>query len=158
MMFSSRRTLHQVARRSLSSNSRVGTVQKRAPSTTPPPTSKFPRHSELAAEQETPVEVPVETRRANAALAASLGLFCLGVAYYSMNAVGQSGSSPDDPLAQLKEEAAQAQQQQDKSQREQSQASEMLKQFQSGGFDPDKYEEMEEEAAASSRKPWWKFW
>jgi len=107
--------------------------------------------------------VSTETKVKNAALAASLFAFCAGVTVYSMNAVGQAGSSgDDDPLAVLKKEAAEAQQRHDAETRSAESTEAMLKQFQAGEYDPDKYEEDDDEKsrgkAGRRQRPWWKFW
>jgi len=77
-----------------------------------------------------------------------------------MNAVGQAGSTgSDDPLAALREEAASAQDKQSQEAKSTDEAADMLKKFQAGEFDPDKYEELEaEESGAKKNRPWWKFW
>ena len=92
----------------------------------------------------------------NFALAFLLLAFCGGVGFYSMNAVGQAGTGEDDPLAALRQEAAAAQEKQDRE--NMNDAEEIIKQFQAGDFDPDKYEELEEELENSKQRPWWKFW
>ena len=101
-------------------------------------------------------EVSGEVFRNNMLLAAGLVTFCGGVMWYSMHAVGQSGSSADDPLAALKEEASEAQAARDKESRQSDEATAMLKQFESGAFDPDQVEEDDEDT--KPKKPWWKFW
>ena len=111
------------------------------------------------------VTVNSNIRAKNAGLAFALSAFCLAVAIYSMNAVGQSGVNEDgeDPLALLKKEAANAQEkrsQQEQSDRDQQQ---LMAQFEAGSFDPDQQQldELEAASAAGSgkrKKPWWKFW
>ena len=151
-----------VARRTFStpSNSKVppnvGTIKRRSK---PAPGRAAPGSPE--AEQEfmnAPVsqEVSGEVFRNNVLLATSLVAFCGGVMWYSMHAVGQSGSSEDDPLAALKEEASEAQAARDNESRQSNEATDMLKQFESGAFDPDRVEE--EEEVAKPKKPWWKVW
>lgn len=102
-------------------------------------------------------EVSGEVFRNNMLLGAACLAFAGGVMWYSMHAVGQSGSSADDPLAALKEEASEAQAARDKESRQSDEASSMLKQFQRGGFDPDQVEE-DDEDIKTDKKPWWKFW
>lgn len=102
-----------------------------------------------------------ETRLKNAAMASVLLAFCCGVTYYSMNAVGQAGTSgaKDDPLAALREEAQAARDKQDRENQSTTDATEMLKQFQAGEYDPDKYEnDGEDEKTSASKRPWWKIW
>lgn len=104
-------------------------------------------------------EIPIATTVANIALGTALMAFCIGVGLYSMNKVGQASNSgsgdPDDPLAQLKREAAYAQESRQQKERTTSEATEVLQQFQSGEYDPDKYED---DLGNEERKPWWKFW
>ena len=133
----------------------VGTIIKRRKK----PTPVAPGSPE--AEQEfmsAPVsqEVSGEVFRNNMLLAAACVTFCTGVMWYSMHAVGQSGASADDPLAALKEEAAVAQAARDKESLQSNEASAMLKQFESGAFDPDQLDDEEEDV--KPKKPWWKFW
>jgi hypothetical protein len=116
-----------------------------------------PQHeqSELAHEGEITFVTP-ETHMKNGALATALIGFAFGVAYYSMHAVGQAGlDEVDDPLALLKQEAAQAQEVHDKEEKQAGDSMDMLKQFQAGEFDPDKYDELEED---KPKRPWWKVW
>lgn len=146
------------SRRYLSSNisSRVGVIKPRSKPVPPPkPAEPFQDPDTIVAVDEG--EIPMATHVKNAALAAFLLSFCFGVAFYSMKAVGQAGSSPEDPLSALKKEAAMAQEKQEQENRTTDEATEMLSQFQSGGFDPDKYEELEEEME-QKKKPWWKVW
>ena len=77
-----------------------------------------------------------------------------------MNAVGQAGTAgSDDPLAALRQEAAAAQEEHAREEKSSGDATEMLKQFQAGDFDPDKYEDLEEEEQATGKpRSWWKFW
>jgi hypothetical protein len=103
--------------------------------------------------------VSTEIKMKNAALATSLLAFCFGVAWYSMYAVGQAGGGAEDPLAALVNEAASAQQKHEREERQANDANKMLKEFQSGGYDPDKYEEEEELMNSRNKKrPWYKFW
>jgi hypothetical protein len=110
------------------------------------------------------IEIDSTIRMKNAGLAAFLFAFVIGVATYSMKAVGQSGVTADtaDPLAVLKHEAAEAQEKRSLQQESDKQQQELLKQFQAGQFDPDEQELAELEAAeerdAQKKKPWWKFW
>jgi hypothetical protein len=116
----------------------------------------LPQHeqTELAHEGEITFVTP-EMQMKNGALATALIGFAFGVAYYSMHAVGQAGlDEVDDPLALLKQEAAQAQELHDKEEQQAGDANDMLKQFQAGDFDPDKYDELEEE---KPKRPWYKF-
>eukprot|EP00977_Amphora_coffeiformis_P013201 scaffold3405_cov167-Amphora_coffeaeformis.AAC.8 len=134
----------------------VGTIKRRSK---PSPARAAPGSPE--AEQEimsasVSQEVTGEVVRNNVLLASALVAFCAGVMWYSMHAVGQSGSSEDDPLAALKEEASAAQAARDNESRQSNEATDMLKQFESGAFDPDRLEE--EEEAAKPKKPWWKIW
>jgi hypothetical protein len=82
-----------------------------------------------------------------------------------MHAVGQAGdsnSAEDDPLAALKQEAAQAQQVKDTQRRQEEETANMIQQFQSGELDPDQIDDAEldeyEKSLEKNRKPWWKFW
>jgi hypothetical protein len=150
-------------RRYLSSTStkdRVGTfVQRSKPTNEPNAVPKAPLTGETTVVPEEEAAIPHETQVKNGALAVSLLAFCVGVAWYSMNAVGQAGGDKDDPLAALKEEAAVAQVKQDREAQTSDEATSMLESFQSGEFDPDKYEELEAEQEAANRKsPWYKFW
>jgi len=117
------------------------------------------------------LEVSPETKLKNAAMAAALFGFCFGVAWYSMNSVGQAGGggssgddiSDDDPLAQLRREARQAQTKRDRETQTTDNAQDMLRQFQQGKYDPDSELEDDEGAKSnsekgSSRRPWWKIW
>jgi hypothetical protein len=117
----------------------------------------LPQHeqTELAHEGEITFVTP-ETHMKNGALATALIGFAFGVAYYSMHAVGQAGlDEVDDPLALLKQEAAQAQELHDKEEQQAGDANDMLKQFQAGDFDPDKYDDLEED---KPKRAWYKFW
>ena len=95
------------------------------------------------------IEIDSTIRMKNAGLAAFLFAFVIGVATYSMKAVGQSGVTADtaDPLAVLKHEAAEAQEKRSLQQESDKQQQELLKQFQAGQFDPDEQELAELEAA-----------
>jgi len=151
MALTTSRASLQLLRRSFSSGSikpAVGTIKRRA-------NPAQLEQTELAHEGEITFVTP-ETHMKNAAMATGLFSFAVGVAYYSMNAVGQAGSDEEtDPLALLKHEAAQAQVEQRKEEKQTGDANEMLKQFQAGDFDPDKYEELDEE---KPKRAWWKFW
>jgi hypothetical protein len=141
-------------RRSFSSKTEntVGTIKRLSK---PAPVLAQHVQTELAHEGDI-IFVTPETRMKNVALATALMGFAFGVAYYSMHAVGQAGSDEvSDPLALLKHEAAQAQVEHEKEEKQTGDANEMLKQFQAGDFDPDKYDELEEE---KTKKSWWKFW
>jgi hypothetical protein len=108
--------------------------------------------------------VSSEIKMRNAGLAAFLLAFCFGVTLYSMKAVGQAGSDPNDPLSTLRMEAAEAQQRHDRETKSAQEASEMLQQFRAGQYDPDKYEDDDDDEVASARRPpsqkrpWYKFW
>jgi hypothetical protein len=105
------------------------------------------------------IEVLPMTRGKNAVMAVSLLGFCFGVTWYSMNAVGQAGAAgSDDPLSGLRQEAASAQEKQERQEKSTDEAAVMLKKFQKGDFDPDKYEELEAEENSKSKRPWWKVW
>ena len=73
-----------------------------------------------------------------------------------MKSVGQAGGAGDDPLARLRQEASEAQAEHDRENRSAEEAAEMLKKFQEGDYDPDKYEE--DESDKPMGRPWWKFW
>lgn len=138
------------------SSANVGTIKPLKKSLKGPPKVSAPLGGESF---DLVAEITPETHMRNAALAASLLGFCFGVGYYSMTSVGQAGSEKDDPLAVLKEEAAQAQKKADRESRTSEEASDMLRQFQAGGFDPDKDEELElEEEIKAKKRPWYKFW
>ena len=153
-----------VSRRALSSSSstkipNVGTIKRRSktpsmPSRAAPGTPEAEQEFMSASVSQ---EVSGEVMRNNFLLAAALVTFCGGIMYYSMHAVGQSGASEDDPLAALKEEAAEAAAARDKESRQSDEATAMLKQFEKGAFDPDQLDEDEEEDV-KPKKPWWKIW
>ena len=104
------------------------------------------------------IEISRETHVKNGAMAVTLFSFCVGVAWYSMNAVGQAGDAgSDDPLAALRQEAAEAKEKHDREEKSTNEAADMMKKFQAGDFDPDKLDELEEEANKPKR-PWWKIW
>jgi hypothetical protein len=101
------------------------------------------------------------THLKNAALATALVCFCVGVATYSMNTVGQAGSGgPDDPLAALKQEAAVAQMKQQQESQQTDSTVDMLQKFQAGDYDPDIQEQLDLERTmdAKKKKAWWNFW
>jgi hypothetical protein len=110
------------------------------------------------------IVVDTSTKIKNAVMALSLLGFCAGVVVYSMNSVGQAGTSSetgDDPLAVLKEEAAAAQRQHDKNEAEEKKSAAMIQQFQAGEYDPDKLPDDEDDDLATpapKKKSWWKFW
>jgi len=110
------------------------------------------------------VEIDQGIRLKNAGLAVGLLCFCFGVAYYSMQAVGQSavGDNEEDPLAVLKQEAVAAQEKRSQQEQSTKDQQEMMQKFQAGQFDPDQQELDELEAgdgsAGNKKKPWWKFW
>lgn len=145
-------------RRSLSTTTpKIGTIVRRTkpvPGRAAPGTPEAER--EMAA-NDVPQQVSGEVFRNNMLLAAALVTFAGGVMWYSMHAVGQSGTSPDDPLAALKQEASEAQAARDKESRQSDQATAMLQQFSRGAFDPDQLDE-EDEEDAKPKRPWWKFW
>jgi len=147
----SRNLLFQ-SRRFLSSTGRFGTIKPRAKPAPLPKTHPKPENEEVVA------IISPEIRTKNVALGTFLVAFCFGVAWYSRNAVGQAGGDADDPLAALKEEAAAAQEKHDRENQSTDKATEMLKQFQSGEYDPDKYDELEEEEEKPTKRPWWKLW
>lgn len=121
-----------------------------------PPRVPPPPPAEEAVET---IEISTETHLKNGVMAAALFSFCIGVAWYSMNAVGQAGDAgSDDPLASLRQEAAAAKDKQDREQKSTDEAADMMKKFQAGDFDPDKLEELEEEENSKPKKPWWKVW
>jgi hypothetical protein len=115
-----------------------------------------------------PITLDNTIRMKNAAMATVLMGFCFGIAYYSMHAVGQAGSSTSstdttsDPLAVLKAEAAIAQEKYDREQQATATTADMLQQFQKGEYDPDHVsdEELDNllELTDKKKKPWWKFW
>lgn len=151
-MATSRASLSLLRRHFSSKTPNVGTIKRRSK-----PAPLPPQHvqSELEFEGDI-VVVPPETHMKNAALATALVGFAFGVAYYSMNAVGQAGSNEEtDPLALLKKEAALAQDEHSKEEKQAGDANEMLKQFQAGDFDPDKLEDLDDDAP---KRSWWKFW
>lgn len=100
--------------------------------------------------------ISTATHAKNAGLAMLLLGFCGGVAFYSMRAVGQAASG-DDPIAALRQEASVAQEKHDQQEKQTQESQDMLKKFQAGDYDPDKYEE-ENDSSASRKKPWWKIW
>jgi hypothetical protein len=105
--------------------------------------------------------VDSSTRTKNAILALTLTGFCFGVAWYSMNAVGQAGVDNSDPLSVLKLEAASAQARNGQLDVDENTSADLVKQFQAGVFDPDKIEETISVDASKDKmnlKPWWKLW
>jgi hypothetical protein len=165
-----------IARRHASSSmkDKVGTFQRRPklppssnrppnpppapPAATTPGGTGLP-HDELVVEDAITL-VSSDIKMRNAGLAALLLAFCFGVTLYSMNAVGQAGSDPNDPLSTLKKEAAEAQQRHDRETKSAQEASDMLQQFRAGQYDPDKYDEDDGSASQSpaKKRPWYKFW
>jgi hypothetical protein len=135
--------------------SRILLAQRRmASSAAAKPVQRTPQGSPPFAAEET-IEISTEK---NGAMAATLFSFCVGVAWYSMNAVGQAGTAgSDDPLAALRQEAAAAQDKQDRQEKSTDEAAAMLKKFQAGDFDPDKVEDLEDEESKPKRS-WWKVW
>ena len=113
-----------------------------------------------------PITLDNTIRMKNAAMATTLAAFCFGIAYYSMYAVGQSGTTStstndsSDPLAVLKAEAAMAQEKFDKEQEDTANTADMLQKFQMGEFDPDHVsdEELDDLIDPKKKRPWWKFW
>ncbi len=133
---------------------RIIRVNQFSSSTRPSPRTTAVSGAEEEVEQA--VLVPPATHAKNAVMALSLLTFCCAVAWYSMNAVGQAASG-DDPLAALREEAAAAQERHEKEEKSTAESAEMLKKFQAGDFDPDKYEE-DEAGEQKPKRSWWKFW
>jgi hypothetical protein len=114
-----------------------------------------------------PITLDNTIRMKNAALATVLVAFCFGIAYYSMHAVGQAGTTSSsntndngDPLAVLKAEAAIAQEKYDKEQQETANTADMLQKFQLGEYDPDHVsdEELDDLIEPKKKRPWYKFW
>lgn len=136
---SSRQLLRQVSRRSLA--------------TAKPPPRPL---DEVGDADFSHIVVDSQTKLKNIAMAGGLFAFCFGVAWYSMNSVGQAGSSADDPLAALRLEAAEAQAVRDQEASSTDSATQMLQQFQKGEYDPDRYDEEEEQP--KRKRPWYKFW
>lgn len=150
-------------RRTFSSNNtkvppNVGTIKRRSkPSSGPGRAAPgSPEAEQEIMSASVSQEVSGEVFRNNVLLATGLVAFCSGVMWYSMHAVGQAGASEDDPLAALKEEASEAQAARDKESRQSNEATDMLRQFERGAFDPDRVEEDEEDQ--KPKKPWWKVW
>lgn len=128
----------------------------------------------LSRRRNTSGEIPVENKALidpmlpykNAGLAAALLTMVGGIMWYSMNAVGQAGTSEDgqDPLlAALEEESQLALSQQQQQQETTQTTQEMFSKFQSGEYDPDVQEQRELEAelelqAGKKKRPWWKVW
>jgi hypothetical protein len=133
-------------RRNFSSDSRVGVIQRRSN-----PVQRTRSNPEAVED----ASISPEIHMKNGALALFLVSSCAGIMYYSMNAVGQAGANSEDPLALLKEEAAEAQEKHDNEEKSTGEATEMLKQFSAGDFDPDKYDDLEDE---KPKRPWWKVW
>lgn len=130
-------------------------------------------------------ELPWSVKRNNFLLASALFTFCVSVAWYSMNAVGQADNrstsnnindnssdtahDTDDPLAALRVEAQAAQDARGKQLEEAKEASAMLQQFDKGAFDPDRIDEEEEELLAeeeaaeeekkkkNGKSSWWRW-
>jgi hypothetical protein len=100
--------------------------------------------------------VSTGTHVRNAGLAVVLLSFCGGVAYYSMRAVGQAAAG-DDPIASLRQEAMVAQERHEKEEKQTQESQDMLKKFKAGDYDPDRYED-EDDNSAPRKKPWWKVW
>lgn len=100
-----------------------------------------------------------ETHRNNFLLAVTLLCSSAAILVYSMKAVGQAASHDggEDPLETLRKEAAAAQAKKDRESQELVDAQDMIQKVKSGAFDPDKYEDLEEETEAKKRS-WWKFW
>ena len=156
-----------ISRRSFStSDARVGQLKVRkkgvpgsSGSAAAPPVSRVPPPITPPSEI---VEITHEIQRNNLALAGTLIFFCGSVTWYSIYAVGRSASldgNSEDPVAALQREAEAAQAKKLRENQEMADAEEMIKQAQSGAFDPDNFEGLEEEASAKrSKKAWWKFW
>jgi hypothetical protein len=115
-----------------------------------------------------PITLDNTIRMKNAVLATILMSFCFGIAYYSMNAVGQAGGgrtnggdTSNDPLSVLKAEAAIAQEKINQEQITTANTADMLEKFQKGEYDPDHISEdelLDDENYNKPKKPWWKFW
>lgn len=138
-------------------NTNIKIPNLKTANTKPPPP---PRNLRIDEEPET-ILVDDSIRMKNNVMGVALACFCVGVAWYSMNAVGQAGSTSDDPLAALKQEAAAAQKVHDQQAATESNVTEMLEKFNKGEYDPDVQElnELEERQQQSqTKKPWWKFW
>jgi len=156
-----------LARRQLSSSdpsiaSRVGVIKRRSkPGRKLSPATEPKQQPSEFIDPDSPF-VSTSTHAKNGVMAISLIGFCFGVAWYSMNAVGQAGSSDDDPLSALKIEAEAARERKEKEGRDLEEATAMLKQLDAGQVDPDTYED-EEEAKISEgngkqkKRSWWKF-
>ena len=161
MLSTARQSRSLVTRRALSTSNKspsvnVGTIKRRSKPVIGRAAPGTPEAEQEFMSASVSQEVSGEVFRNNVLLATALVAFCGGVMYYSMHAVGQSGSTSDDPLAVLKQEAADAQAARDKESRQSDEATAMLKQFEQGAFDPDQLEEDEEDI--KPKKPWWKFW
>ena len=148
------------ARRTFSSPSNklppnVGTITRRSKPSLGRPAPGSPEAEQEFMSASVSQEVSGEMFRNNILLATACVATCAGIMWYSMHAVGQSGSSQDDPLAVFKEEASEAQAARDNESRQSNEATDMLKQFESGAFDPDRLEDEEE---VKPKKSWWKVW
>ena len=105
------------------------------------------------------IAIDSATRAKNAVLAVTLAGFCFGVAWYSMNAVGQSGADQSDPLSVLKHEAATAQAKHGHLEAEETKSADLIRQFQAGEFDPDRIEDdIDQNKGNNKARSWWKFW
>lgn len=148
-----------------------GTCQIRFLSTSPPsptsptatkaPLSKLPDTSGINDEPDV-IVIDSVIQIKNVVLASLLVAFCVGVATYSMNAVGQAGSGgSDDPLAALKQEAAAAQVKSEQAALQTESTVDMLQQFQAGAYDPDRIDDDDENESIEKnekKRAWWKFW
>jgi hypothetical protein len=156
LTMAARQALCRCTRRCMSSSTpnRVGTIQPRKLNP-----SQDPEIDPLLNANSMAV-VPRSTVIKNAVTAAVLLSVAFGIGAYSMNTVGQAGGQgEDDPLATLRQEAAVAQERVDRENEATEKTREMLGQFESGAFDPDRYEDVEAEMErAKAKRPWWKVW
>lgn len=142
-------------------------LSRRFATAAPPPPKTRPSYA-VGDMNDEPATIAMDNtiRAKNAGLAVALLGFCIGVAVYSMSAVGQAGSSADDPLSALKQEAAAARGQQESEVQQTASTAALLQKFQAGDYDPDLQEQDELElqnaqeaaAAAKHKTAWWKFW
>jgi hypothetical protein len=146
--------------RKAASDNAVMTLSRRFASVHPAAGKMAPPTSDINDEPAL-IVMDQRTHLKNAALATALVCFCVGVATYSMNTVGQAGSGgPDDPLAALKQEAAVAQLKQQQESQQTDSTVDMLQKFQAGDYDPDIQEQLDLERSmdAKKKKAWWNFW
>eukprot|EP00527_Entomoneis_sp_CCMP2396_P009128 CAMPEP_0198137142 /NCGR_PEP_ID=MMETSP1443-20131203/677_1 /TAXON_ID=186043 /ORGANISM="Entomoneis sp., Strain CCMP2396" /LENGTH=164 /DNA_ID=CAMNT_0043798481 /DNA_START=22 /DNA_END=513 /DNA_ORIENTATION=- len=103
------------------------------------------------------VVISPEIRRNNILMGLALFATAGGIVAYSIIAVGQAGSSGDggdDPLEVLKKEAAEAQGKKDQETKDLADTQAMVDKVQSGAYDPDNYEDMEEEMEQKKKRIW----